>query len=97
MKRTPDDDADAALRDLAKAIDLSQRGRLDEAEAVYARLLAKNGRDATVLVNAGMLALARNDARTAVARLRRAVEIMPGNPVARAPLEIALAREGDAE
>ena len=86
------DDSGAALRDIARAMELTQRGRLDDAEAIYSRLLAKSDRDPTVLVNAGVLSLARNDARTAVARLQRALEVMPQNAVARAQLDVALAR-----
>ena len=68
-----DDEDGSALRALARAIDLQQRGRLDDAEREYASLLSRNGRDPTVLVNAGALALARGDVDASIARLSAAV------------------------
>jgi len=94
----PPRDETEALRAIARAIELQRAGRLDDAEGVYASLLARDDRDATVLVNAGVLALARNDVTTSVGRLTRAVEIAPNNAVARANLGFALIRAGrDAE
>src|SRR5688572_12205484 len=88
---SPGDDEDgSALRALARAIDLQQRGRLDEAEREYASLLSRNGRDATVLVNAGALALARGDVDASIARLSTAVSVAPANAVAHGNLGFAL-------
>jgi tetratricopeptide (TPR) repeat protein len=86
-----------ALRDLAQAIAHRERGRLDEAERLLARLVARDDRDVTVLVNAGIVARERNDLATALARLSRAVYVMPRNAVARAELGIALASAGRIE
>jgi Flp pilus assembly protein TadD len=91
-------DPGASLKALARAMDLQQRGRLDEAEGVYASLLAADDDDATVLVNGGVLAIARGDVPTALARLGKAVDVMPANAVAHANLGFALVRAGrDAE
>jgi tetratricopeptide (TPR) repeat protein len=88
---TPGDDEDgSALRALARAIDLQQHGRLDEAEREYASLLSRNGRDPTVLVNAGALALARGDVDASIARLSTAVSVAPANAVAHGNLGFAL-------
>jgi Flp pilus assembly protein TadD len=87
------DDGDA-LRAIARAVELQQRGRLDDAEAVYARLLARDDSDPTVLVNAGVLALTRGDVPTAVARLQRAVTLVPANAVAQGNLGFALIHAG---
>jgi Flp pilus assembly protein TadD len=91
-------DTGSPLAALAEAIALQQAGRLDAAEAVYARLLARDGRDAVVLINAGVLALARGDHAAAVRRLEQAVAIVPANAVAHAHLAAALraAGRGDA-
>jgi len=93
----PRDDV-AALRQLSRAIELQQHGRLDDAERVYAALLAVDDTDPTLLVNAGALSLARNDIATSVARLERAVAVAPENAIAQGNLGFALIRAGrDAE
>jgi Flp pilus assembly protein TadD len=84
----------AVLRAIARAIELQQRGRLDDAEAIYARLLARHERDPTILINGGALALARGDVATSVARLDRAVALVPANAVAQANLGFALIHAG---
>jgi Flp pilus assembly protein TadD len=89
-----DRDDGGALRAIARAIELQERGRLDDAEAVYARLLAKDDRDPTVLINAGVLAVLRDDMGTAVARLARASTLVPGNAVAHGNLGYALIHAG---
>src|SRR5688572_14710021 len=93
------DDVDgSSLRALARAIDLQQRGRLDDAEREYAALLARNGRDPTVLINAGVLALARGDVDASIERLSAAATLVPANAVAQGNLGYALihARRHDA-
>ncbi|GIK85252.1 MAG: hypothetical protein BroJett026_07330 [Betaproteobacteria bacterium] len=93
-RMSPPADPGAALKALARAMELQQRGRLDEAEAVYAKLLAADPHDATALVNGGVLAVARGDTLRAVARLEEAVRVVPANPVAHANLGFALVRAG---
>ena len=85
-----DRDDGGALRAIARAIELQHKGRLDDAEAVYAKLLATDDRDPTVLINAGVLALARGDVANSVARLERAVTLVPANAVAHGNLGFAL-------
>ena len=82
----------SVLRDIAHAMALQQQGRLDDAERVYAKLLARDDGDPTVLVNAGLLALARNDVTAALERLERAAELVPANAIARQALDDARAR-----
>ena len=83
-----------ALEKLANAFRLQQAGRLDDAEALYASLLAESPDDAVALINGGALALARNDVATAVARLEHAAAQVPNNAVARNNLGFALLRAG---
>jgi tetratricopeptide (TPR) repeat protein len=92
----PSDEHDDApsLRDIARAIELQQNGRLDDAEALYAKLLVRDASDPTVLVNAGLLSLARNDIEAAIDRLQRAIGIVPANPIAHASLGRALRAAG---
>jgi tetratricopeptide (TPR) repeat protein len=91
---SPPGDANAALTRLADAFRLQQSGRLDEAEVAYAALLAASPDDPIALINAGALALARDDAVTAIARLERAVARVPGNAIARNNLGFALLSAG---
>ena len=90
-------DDGATLRAIARAIELQQQGRLDDAEAAYARLLAEDDEDPTVLVNAGMLALARGEVSTALARLERAIGFAPSNAIAHNSRGLALVRLGRRE
>ena len=80
------------LKELADAFGLQRAGRLDEAEAAYAKVLAKAPDDPIALINAGVLALARNDLPAALARLTRAVAQAPGNAIARNNLGFAQLR-----
>jgi tetratricopeptide (TPR) repeat protein len=82
------------LRELSRAIALQQKGRLDDAERVYASLLAQADRDPTVLVNAGVLALARGDVASSIQRLQRAVDVAPSNAVAQGNFGFALMHAG---
>ena len=87
---TADDVDGSALEALARAIDLQQRGRLDDAEREYASLLSRNARDPTVLINAGVLALARGDVDASIARTSAATALVPANAIAHANLGYAL-------
>ena len=79
---------------LGRAFELQQAGRLPEAEALYAQVLAANPDDATALVNAGAVALARGDVALAIARSERVVRLAPRNAPARNNLGFALIRAG---
>jgi tetratricopeptide (TPR) repeat protein len=82
------------LRELADAFALQQAGQLDDAEAAYAKLLAETPDDPVALINAGALALTRNDLPVALARLTRAVAQVPSNAIARNNLGFAQLRSG---
>ena len=84
----------AVLRELADAFALQQAGRLDDAEAAYAKVLAKMPDDPVALINAGALALTRDDLPMALARLTRAVQHVPANAIARNNLGFAQLRSG---
>jgi len=62
---------------LGRAFELQQAGQLPEAEALYAQVLAADPDDATALVNAGAVALARGDFGLAIARFERVVRLAP--------------------
>ncbi len=87
----------AALGLLARAFDLQQRGRLDEAESLYEQALAADPDDVTALVNAGAVALARGEPSQAVLRLAHAVQVAPRNAVAHDNLGLALLHVNRAE
>jgi Flp pilus assembly protein TadD len=93
----PSPDSGVSLKALARAAELQVHGRLDDAERVYAKLLSDDDGDPTVLINAGMLALARDDLDAAIERLERACTIVPRNAVAHAQRGIALMRAGRAD
>jgi len=79
---------------LGRAFELQQAGRLAEAEALYAQVLAANPDDPTALVNAGAVALARGDFGLAIARFEHVVRLAPRNAPARSNLGFALIRAG---
>ena len=89
----PADAADELVL-LGRAFELQQAGRLPEAEALYAQVLAANPDDPTALVNAGAVALARGDYGLAIARFERVVRLAPSNAPARSNLGFALIRAG---
>jgi len=80
------------LPELAEAFRLQQAGRLDDAEAAYAKLLARDPDDPVALINAGALALARDDVAAALDRLERAVAHVPRNAIAQNNLGFAQIR-----
>lgn len=77
---------------LKKALEHHQAGRLDEAEAAYRQVLAKNANDFNVLNMLGTLLLQRQSFEDAEAVLRRAVEANPRN--ADAQMRLGLANRG---
>src|SRR4051794_34165351 len=82
------------LRRLAEATRLHQAGALDDAEALYAAILRDTPDDPVALINAGSLALARQDVATALSRLGRAAHIAPRNAIAHNNLGFALLQAG---
>ena len=83
-----------ALVLLNQAFVLHQAGRLADAEAAYARVLAVAPDDLTALVNAGAVALARGDLPLAIGRFQRVVRAAPHNAIAFANLGLALVNAG---
>lgn len=79
---------------LSRAFAHQQAGRLADAEAAYAEVLAREPDDPTALINGGAVALARGDVATALARFERAVRRLPANAAARANLGFALIHAG---
>jgi len=83
---------------LSRAFAQQQAGKLVDAEAAYAQVLARDPNDPTALINGGAVALARGDITTALARFERAVRRLPANAAAHANLGFALIHAGrDAE
>lgn len=72
-------------------------GALDEAEALYTRLLARSPRDANALNLLGTLHRQRGDLSRAIGLIRRAVALRPEAPVFLASLGGALAEAGQLE
>jgi Flp pilus assembly protein TadD len=89
-------DAPDGLVLLGRAFALQQAGRLADADALYAQVLAATPDDATALVNGGAVALARGDVELAIARFRHAARVAPRNAPARNNLGYALLRAGRA-
>ena len=87
-------DATHELELLSQAFALQQAGRLDEAEAAYARILATSPDDATALINGGALALSRGQLPVAIDRFDRVVRQRPENAMARNNLGLSLIHAG---
>jgi Flp pilus assembly protein TadD len=84
---SPPDDGRALL---ARAFELHQAGRLDDAEAAYGAYLARHPGDPTALNNAGALALRAGNAPLAVARFEQLAALLPDSAPARCNLGHAL-------
>lgn len=83
---------------LGQAFALQQAGRLADAEALYARVLALTPDDVTALVNAGAVALSRGDLGVAVKRFERVAQLAPNNAIVHNNLGLAYINAGrDAE
>jgi len=87
---------DEVQAELAEASRLHQAGRLDEAVAGYARVLAARPDDADALNLTGVAALQRKDAPGALPYLRRAATSAPGRADIHHHLGEALRLSGDA-
>jgi len=66
---------------LAKALSLHQEGKLDEASALYRKILALNPRNADALHLLGVIELQRKNPSAAIELIDRAIEIDPNNAV----------------
>ena len=85
-------DVSQQLPNLEAGIAAHQAGRLEEAERIYAALLAARPDDATVIGLLGLVAHQSGRYFEAVDHLRRAVRLDPKNPVHHCNLGTALAK-----
>jgi tetratricopeptide (TPR) repeat protein len=79
---------------LGQAFTLQQAGRLADAEALYAKVLAASPDDVTALVNAGAVALSRGDLEQAIARFERVAQLAPNNAIVHNNLGLAYINAG---
>ena len=77
-----------------QAVALHQQGRLAEAEALYRRILAVDGRVFPPLYLLGVLRLEQGDSAEAAALLARAVAVNAGDPAAWLHYGLALRAQG---
>lgn len=82
---------------LAEGLALHQAGRLEEAERVYAEVLAKEPRNADAQQFLGLVLLRRGDVDGAVERIEKAVSLNPKVGAYHYNLGVALQRRGEAE
>ena len=66
-----------ASQRLAEGLALHQAGRLEEAERIYAEVLAKEPRNADAQQFLGLVLLRRGDVDGAVSRIEKAVSLNP--------------------
>jgi arylsulfatase A-like enzyme/Flp pilus assembly protein TadD len=91
LKDTAGDDPDA-LNALGNAYTMA--GRLNDARAVFQRLIAADPANALAWENLGMTQLQARDPRNAEASLRRAIALDPSLPGAYTALGVVLAKTG---
>lgn len=85
-----------AAGQLQAALAAHKAGRLDEARALYERILAAEPKHADALNLSGMLLLQRGDAARGEARIARAIAARPREPLYHANLAKAQQARGDA-
>lgn len=79
----------------AYGIALADQGKLDEASAVFQRVLQIDPNNAPALQNLGIVALRRDDAGAAQAALARALALNPRLPLALNTMGVVYARQND--
>jgi tetratricopeptide (TPR) repeat protein len=79
---------------LKQALSLHQRGNLDEAERLYAEILARDPGLFDALHNLGLVRFQRGDVEGSIAWFRRAIDSSPGSAEARTSLANALLAQG---
>src|SRR5262245_31685157 len=91
-------DQNAALQqEYVKALDLHNRGLIEEAEQIYRSILRWDPRNVGALYSLGVIHLSRSEYRAAEQRFAQAVLAEPGNVVAHINLGVALKRLGRLE
>ncbi|HEX9187681.1 MAG TPA: tetratricopeptide repeat protein [Vicinamibacteria bacterium] len=86
---------DAVLGPLKKAMELTKAGKLDEAEAVYKDVLARDPSIAEAHYNLGSIYLGRKDLARAEAEFQKVVELRPQSEQAYGALSRVHEQKGD--
>ena len=84
-------------RMVQQAVALHQQGQLDQAEALYKRILAQSPQHFDALHLSGVIAYQRRDPETAIRLIGLAVQIEPDNAAAHANHAAALRDRGHTE
>ena len=83
------------IREERQALNLINKGKLNEAEMIYKKLLEAGSKSYTVHGNFGAILKIKGDAKNAIIFLKKAVELNPNYPEAHNNLGIALNDQGD--
>lgn len=86
---------DAVLGPLKKAMELTKAGRLDEAEAAYKEVLARDGSVVEAHYNLGSIYLGRKDLAAAETEFQKVVELRPQSEQAYSALSRVYEQKGD--
>jgi tetratricopeptide (TPR) repeat protein len=95
--RTAAVEGDAVLGPLKRAMELTQAGKLEEAEAAYKEVLARDPSVVEAHYNLGTIYLGRKDYAAAAGEFQRVVELSPDTVEAYPALSSAYAGQGDNE
>lgn len=95
LKRASQLSGEVAAPHLRLAEMLSERGKLDEAEALIRPVYARNPQDARALLGLGRIALARGQVRESLEFLQRSVQFAPDVKASHALLAIVQQRLGN--
>jgi superkiller protein 3 len=79
----------------AYGVALADQGKLDEADALFQRVLQLDANNAPALQNLGIVALRRDDVGAAQANLARALALNPRLPLALNTMGVVFARQND--
>jgi tetratricopeptide (TPR) repeat protein len=89
-------ESDAVLGPLKKAMELTQAGKLDEAEAAYKQVLARDPSVVEAHYNLGSIYLGRKDLAAAEVEFQKVVELQPQSDQGYAALSRVYEQKGDA-
>jgi len=95
--RTAAVESDAVLGPLKRAMELTQAGKLEEAEAAYKEVLAQDPSVVEAHYNLGTIYLGRKDYAAAAGEFQKVVELSPDTVEAYPALSSAYAGQGDQE
>jgi tetratricopeptide (TPR) repeat protein len=88
---------DAVLRPLSRAIELTRAGKLDEAEAAYKQVLAKDPNVVEAHYNLGSIYLGRKDLAAAEVEFQKVIELQPQSEQGYGALSRVYEQKGDPE